>query len=70
MHLALGQVPTTLGNVGENLKSIEKTIEEAINKSEKNIDLIAFPELFISGYNLRDNYHSVSELIPSSDTAQ
>ena len=55
MPLALGQVPTTLGNVGENLKSIEKAIEEAINKSEKNIDLIAFPELFISGYNLRDN---------------
>ena len=70
MHIALGQVPTTLGNVGENLKNIEKAIEEAINKSEKYIDLIAFPELFISGYNLRDNYHSVSELIPSSDTAQ
>ena len=70
MHLALGQVSTTLGNVGENLKSIEKAIEEAKNKSKEYIDLIAFPELFITGYNLRDNYHSVSELIPSSDTAQ
>ena len=33
MHLALGQIPTTLGNVGENLKSIEKAIEEALNKA-------------------------------------
>ena len=70
MHLALGQIPTTLGNVGENLKSIEKAIEEAKNKSKEYIDLIAFPELFITGYNLRDNYHSVSELIPGTDTAQ
>ena len=70
MHLALGQIPTTLGNVGENLKSIEKAIEEAKNKSKEYIDLIAFPELFITGYNLRDNYHSVSELIPGNYTAQ
>ena len=35
MHLALGQIPTTLGNVGENLKSVEKAIKEAKNKSEE-----------------------------------
>ena len=57
MYLALGQVPTTLGNVGENLNSIEKAIEETKNKSKEHIDLIAFPELFVTGYNLRDNYN-------------
>ena len=70
MHLALGQVPTTLGNVDKNLNNIERAIEEAKKKSKENIDLIAFPELFVTGYNLRDNYHSVSEIIPSSDVAQ
>ena len=70
MHLALGQVSTTLGNVGKNLKNIEKAIEEAKSKCKKQIDLIAFPELFVTGYNLRDNYNSVSEIIPSNDTAQ
>tara|TARA_B100001248_G_scaffold255215_1_gene234652 strand:- start:568 stop:1362 length:795 start_codon:yes stop_codon:yes gene_type:complete len=70
MHLALGQIPTTLGNISENLKVIEKAIEEAKNESKQKIDLIAFPELFITGYNLRDNYHKVSEIIPSKDTAQ
>ena len=70
MNLALGQIPTNLGNINENLKIIERAIEKAKNESEQKIDLIAFPELFISGYNLRDNYHKVSELIPSNDIAQ
>ena len=70
MHLALGQVPSTLGNINENLNSIEKAIVEAKQKSRDKIDLIAFPELFITGYNLRDNYNSVSESIPSSSAAQ
>ena len=52
MNLALGQIPTNLGNINENLKIIERAIEKAKNESEQKIDLIAFPELFISGYNL------------------
>ena len=59
MHLAMGQVPVILGNVEKNLQSMEDAIKEVTNKK---IDLIAFPELFITGYNLRDNYHSVSEI--------
>ena len=70
MHLALGQVPVILGNVSENLKIMEDSIVEAKTKSKENIDLIAFPELFITGYNLKDNYNSVSEKIPSSGPAQ
>ena len=41
-----------------------------IDPDKKNIDLIAFPELFITGYNLKDNYNSVSEKIPSKGPAQ
>ena len=55
MHLALGQVPVILGNVNQNLKIMEDSILEAKTKSKEDIDLIAFPELFITGYNLKDN---------------
>ncbi len=68
MYLALGQVPIILGNVSENLKIMEKTIVNA--QKEKNIDLIAFPELFITGYNLIDYYTNVSEVIPGNGPAQ
>ena len=68
MYLALGQVPIVLGNVAENLNIMEKTIVNA--QKEKNIDLIAFPELFITGYNLKDNYNNVSEVIPGNGPAQ
>ena len=68
MYLALGQVPVILGNVAENLNIMEKTIANA--QKEKSIDLIAFPELFITGYNLKDNYNNVSEVIPGNGQAQ
>lgn len=68
MYLALGQVPVILGNVAENLNIMEKTIVKA--QKEKSIDLIAFPELFITGYNLKDNYNNVSEVIPGNGQAQ
>ena len=70
MYLALGQVSANLGNVNENLKIMENSIEKAKSKTNENIDLIAFPELFITGYNLRDNYNNVSEKIPSNSPAQ
>ena len=70
MHLALGQVPVILGNINENLKIMESAIKDAKTKTKENIDLIAFPELFITGYNLRDNYHSVAEIIPSNSNLQ
>ena len=49
---------------------MEDSILEAKTKSKEDIDLIAFPELFITGYNLKDNYNSVSEEIPCNGPAQ
>ena len=68
MYLALGQVPIMLGNVAENLNVMEKAIVNA--QKENSIDLIAFPELFITGYNLKDSYNDVSEVIPGNGQAQ
>ena len=70
MHLAIGQSSIILGDVSKNLEIMEKMIIEAQDKSDSDIDLIVFPELFITGYNLRDNYSKVAEKIPSSAAAQ
>ena len=70
MHLALGQAPIVLGDIEKNLEIMENLIKNAQEKCDRNLDLIAFPELFITGYNLRDNYNKVAEKIPSSSKAQ
>ena len=49
---------------------MENLITEAQNKCNDHVDLIAFPELFITGYNLRDNYNKIAEKIPSNSKAQ
>ena len=54
-----------LGDIDKNLEIMENLITEAQDKCDAEIDLIAFPELFITGYNLRDDYNKVAEKIPS-----
>ena len=63
MHLALGQAPIILGDIEKNLEIMENLIKSAQEKCNKDLDLIVFPELFITGYNLRDNYSKVAEEI-------
>jgi|TARA_B100001105_G_C22315826_1_gene410234 predicted amidohydrolase len=70
MHLAIGQAPVVLGDVGKNLDIMENLIREAQKDYEPEIDLIAFPELFVTGYNLRDSYSEVAEKIPGEGKAQ
>ena len=70
MYLAISQAPIILGDISKNLEIMEKMIIEAQEKSNSDLDLIVFPELFITGYNLRDNYNEVAEKIPSSGIAQ
>ena len=70
MHLALGQAPIALGDIDKNLEIMENLITDAQDKCDAEIDLIAFPELFITGYNLRDDYNKVAEKIPSQGKAQ
>ena len=70
MYLALGQAPVLLGDIERNIKIMEKLISDAQIKCNGKLDLIAFPELFVTGYNLRDNYNKVAEKIPSSSEAQ
>ncbi len=70
MHLAIGQAPIILGDISKNLEIMEALIKESKKKHDEEIDLIVFPELFITGYNLRDNYSKVAEQIPGNGIAQ
>ena len=70
MYLAMGKAPVVLGDIEKNLEKMEELIQEAQRKTKEKIDLIAFPELFITGYNLRDNYNEVAEKIPSEGKGQ
>ena len=51
MHLALAQAPVVLGDIEKNIEIMEKLIIDAQSKCNDKLDLIAFPELFITGYN-------------------
>ena len=42
MHLALGQVPTTLGNVDKNLNNIERAIDKSSINSEENFENLRY----------------------------
>lgn len=49
MRLALYQGPGTTGSVAENLETMVRTAARA---ARRGADLLVFPELFLSGYNI------------------
>jgi predicted amidohydrolase len=55
MHVVLAEVQCSPGQVDENLNRIEKCIESVAGS-----DLIVFPELFLSGYNVGDRIHRLA----------
>ncbi|MCB4203462.1 hydrolase [Deferribacterales bacterium Es71-Z0220] len=57
INISLAQIKPSLGNIAKNAEIHFKHIEDAI---KKNQDLIAFPELSLSGYNLRDLVYDVA----------
>ncbi|MBS3781238.1 MAG: carbon-nitrogen hydrolase family protein [Candidatus Thermoplasmatota archaeon] len=59
MRVTLAQKKHEIGEKEKNLKIIEKTAEE-----EKDTDLLIFPEMFLTGYCLRDRLWYDSEKIP------
>lgn len=47
MKLAMAQVNPTVGDLERNIETIRKFIEEA---KKRDADLMAFPELSVTGY--------------------
>jgi predicted amidohydrolase len=55
MRVILAEVRCSPGQMDENIDRIEKCIE-----ASPDADLIAFPELFLSGYNIGDRLHMLA----------
>ncbi|MBO0888865.1 carbon-nitrogen hydrolase family protein, partial [Candidatus Bathyarchaeota archaeon] len=59
--LLLAQSAPKLGRKEENLKTIEK---QAISARRKDINLLIFPELHLTGYSMQDMVNELAETIP------
>jgi predicted amidohydrolase len=65
VSLLLAQTGPKLGNKERNLKQIS---EQASRARKKNIDLLVFPELHLTGYTMRDEVSHLAESIPGPST--
>jgi predicted amidohydrolase len=65
VSLLLAQTGPKLGNKERNLKQIS---EQASKARKKNVDLLIFPELQLTGYTMRDEVSHLAESIPGPST--
>lgn len=59
--LLLAQTGPRLGRKAENLKTIQA---QASSARRKNLDLLIFPELHLTGYTMKDEVYNLAEPIP------
>jgi len=64
MRVTLAQKKHKIGEKEKNLKTIEKTAEE------EETDLLIFPEMFLTGYSLRDRTWYEAEEIPGPSSKE
>ena len=65
VSLLLAQTGPKLGNKERNLRQIS---EQASKARKKNVDLLVFPELQLTGYTMRDEVSHLAESIPGPST--
>ncbi len=65
VSLLLAQTGPKVGNKERNLKQISEQASEA---RKKNIDLMIFPELHLTGYTMRDEVFHMAESVPGPST--
>ena len=65
--IALGQISCQVGNKRRNLETMEKRAKQAKKAGAK---LIAFPELSLTGYTVRDRAYELAEPVPKGDSVQ
>lgn len=65
--IALGQTSSRVGDKKYNIGNMKRKIRQA---KKKNADLIAFPELVLTGYVVRDRAYELAELIPSGPSVR
>jgi predicted amidohydrolase len=65
VSLLLAQTGPKVGNKDRNLEQIS---EQASKARKKNVDLLIFPELHLTGYSMRDEVSHLAESIPGPST--
>jgi predicted amidohydrolase len=65
VSLLLAQTGPKVGNKVRNLRQIS---EQAAKARKKNVDLLIFPELHLTGYTMRDEVSHLAEPIPGPST--
>jgi len=65
IRVALAQYSVTLGDKEANLEKVREGVERA---KQEGAHLIVFPELFLTGYALGEEYYSISETVPGPTT--
>lgn len=63
--IALGQISCRVGHKRHNIEIMKKKIREA---KERKADLIAFPELALTGYTVRDRAYELAEPVPNGSS--
>lgn len=58
LTVALAQIPITVTDKSQNIKTMEET---AKNARKKNVELLIFPELALTGYVCRDLFYQLAE---------
>ena len=67
VSLLLAQTGPKVGNKERNLRQIS---EQAAKARKKNVDLLIFPELHLTGYTMRDEVSHLAESIPGPSTGK
>ncbi len=63
----MGQISCQVGNKKRNLETIEKRVKQA---KRIGAELIAFPELSLTGYTVRDRAYELAELVPKGNSVR
>ncbi len=66
VRIALAQITCGLGVKKQNREKMTKYVWKA---KDQGAELVIFPELSLTGYNLRDRVYSLAETVPGDSTA-
>jgi len=65
--IALGQISCKVGDKKHNMETMNKIINQA---KQRKTDLVAFPELSLTGYVVRDRAYELAEPVPNGPSVR
>jgi len=65
--IALGQISCKVGDKNHNIEAMKKIVGQA---KKGKADLVAFPELSLTGYVVRDRAYELAEPVPNGSSVQ